>query len=168
MSEITTMTTTEHRRQYADDGVTLVRAAFDPAWIDRLRAASDRAMSQRGELTREYDTNEGGRFHATTFLWLSDPDVEAFDLEPGDVVAHHVMTLHGAPGNTHSGARRRGLSTRWCGDDAVYDPRDKTMPLPFDPGIAAGAPMRADRLPLIFTRDLAGPPRPPGSARAAQ
>lgn len=51
MSEITTMTTTEHRRQYADDGVTLVRAAFDPAWIDRLRAASDRAMSQRGWTT---------------------------------------------------------------------------------------------------------------------
>ena len=45
------------------------------------------------------------------------------DSEPGDVVVHHVMTLHGAPGNAHSDRRRRGLATRWCGDDAVYDPR---------------------------------------------
>ncbi len=85
-----------------------------------------------------------------------DPDgsdehrVVCFDIEPGDVVAHHVMTLHGARGNATTSARRRGLSTRWCGDDAVYDPRPATMVLPFEPGIAAGAPMRGDYFPVVI------------------
>lgn len=85
-----------------------------------------------------------------------DPDTEpgqrvvSFELEPGDVVVHHVMTLHGAPGNGHSDRRRRGLATRWCGDDATYDPRPMTMQLPFDPGLAPGAPMRAEVFPTVI------------------
>ncbi len=77
--------------------------------------------------------------------------VVCFDIEPGDVVAHHVMTLHGARGNATSSVRRRGLATRWCGDDAFYDPRPATMVLPFDPGIPAGAPMRGGYFPVVVS-----------------
>ena len=81
-----------------------------------------------------------------------DPDVRivTFDLEPGDVVAHHVMTMHGAKGNATVDRRRRGLATRWAGDDMVYDPRPKTMQLPWEPDIAPGAPLRSARFPVVF------------------
>jgi ectoine hydroxylase-related dioxygenase (phytanoyl-CoA dioxygenase family) len=84
-----------------------------------------------------------------------DPDGDpnnimlCWHLEPGDVVAHHVRTLHGAPGNGALDRRRRGLATRWCGDDATYDPRPFTMKLPFDPGIDAGSPMQGNYFPLV-------------------
>ncbi len=40
-------------------------------------------------------------------------------MAPGDCSIHHVRTLHGAPGN-ETKFRRRGLATRWIGDDAVF------------------------------------------------
>jgi ectoine hydroxylase-related dioxygenase (phytanoyl-CoA dioxygenase family) len=84
-----------------------------------------------------------------------DPDGDdanrmlSWHLEPGDVVVHHVRTLHGAPGNSAATRRRRGLATRWCGDDATYDPRPYTMKLPFEPGIEAGAPMVGEFFPQV-------------------
>jgi ectoine hydroxylase-related dioxygenase (phytanoyl-CoA dioxygenase family) len=267
------MTTVQQRQQYRDDGVTVVRGAFDDVWVERIREVTARSMAEQTGLTREYETNAGGRFHAATFLWLHDADVAAFvrespaariaaelmgsetvsfffdhllvkepgtenptpwhqdlpywpvagsqicslwfaldpvdessggvryvagshrtqqwyraqsfggtdkytdpdlppppdpdadganctivsfDLEPGDVVVHHVMTLHGAPGNGRSDRRRRGLATRWCGDDAVFDPRARTMELPFDPDVQPGDPMRSNRFPVILDRRQQG------------
>lgn len=59
------------------------------------------------------------------------PDIEAgrdayniisWAVEPGDLVLFHPATLHGgAP--THPGGRRRTLTLRFFGADAVYDPR---------------------------------------------
>lgn len=61
------------------------------------------------------------------------PDVEAsrdeFDIvswavEPGDMVVFHANVLHGgAP--TSPGRRRRTVSLRYFGDDAVYAPRQR-------------------------------------------
>jgi ectoine hydroxylase-related dioxygenase (phytanoyl-CoA dioxygenase family) len=60
------------------------------------------------------------------------PDIEAdrdrweivsFAVEPGDVVIFHPKVLHGgAP--THPGTRRRTLTLRFFGEDAVYEPRE--------------------------------------------
>lgn len=47
----------------------------------------------------------------------------AWDMEPGDVVAFHALTLHGASGNRSTSRRRRAWATRWCGDDARYAAR---------------------------------------------
>jgi len=49
-------------------------------------------------------------------------DIVAFPTEPGDVVLFHPATLHGgAP--THAGMRRRTLTLRFFGQNAVYDQR---------------------------------------------
>jgi ectoine hydroxylase-related dioxygenase (phytanoyl-CoA dioxygenase family) len=49
----------------------------------------------------------------------------------GDCLVFHAMIVHGAPGNDTAGARRRGLSLRYTGDDARYDPRPGThVPVP--------------------------------------
>jgi ectoine hydroxylase-related dioxygenase (phytanoyl-CoA dioxygenase family) len=49
-------------------------------------------------------------------------DIVSFPVEPGDVVLFHPALLHGgAP--THPGMRRRTLTLRFFGADAVYDAR---------------------------------------------
>lgn len=64
------------------------------------------------------------------------PDIEAerdqhtilhWEMEPGDVLIHHPLTLHYASGNASATGRRRGLALRYLGDDAVYDDRPGTF-----------------------------------------
>ncbi|MGB0440748.1 MAG: phytanoyl-CoA dioxygenase family protein, partial [Paracoccaceae bacterium] len=66
---------------------------------------------------------------------VPDPDAQGMDirewaLEPGDAVAFHFMTLHGARGN-RSDHRRRAFSVRLLGDDARYTERPGPTSPPF-------------------------------------
>lgn len=80
-------------------------------------------------------------------------DIRSWDLNPGDAIAFHFMTVHGAPENL-SANRRRAFSARLLGDDATYVIRAGEMSPPF-PGLeqrlAPGAPMDAAEFPLIHT-----------------
>jgi ectoine hydroxylase-related dioxygenase (phytanoyl-CoA dioxygenase family) len=56
------------------------------------------------------------------YMPVPDPDAEGmrvleWEMEPGDAVAFHYRTLHGARGN-EAGARRRAFSLRLLGEDA--------------------------------------------------
>ena len=53
-------------------------------------------------------------------------DIVSFNVRPGDVVIHHVMTVHGAGGNP-SGRWRRAVSFRYCGDKIRYRDRKGAM-----------------------------------------
>jgi ectoine hydroxylase-related dioxygenase (phytanoyl-CoA dioxygenase family) len=87
------------------------------------------------------------------------PDIEGerdryrilgWDLEPGDAVAFHFMTLHGAPANKNTARRRRAVSTRWIGDDAVFVRRKGVTSPPFrDLKLSPGDPMDAPEFPLV-------------------
>lgn len=46
-----------------------------------------------------------------------------WSLDPGDVLIHHALTLHGAPGNLSTSQRRRAWAFRWFGDDVVFHRR---------------------------------------------
>lgn len=48
-----------------------------------------------------------------------DYDIVSFDVEPGDVIVHHVRTVHGAGANL-SDRNRRAISLRYCGDQVRY------------------------------------------------
>jgi len=50
-------------------------------------------------------------------------DIVSFAVRPGDVVIFHPAMLHGGAA-THGGTRRRTLSLRFFGEDAVYDRRE--------------------------------------------
>lgn len=109
----------------------------------------------------------GSRFEPATFIKdrpFEDqglepiPDIDgqrdryrilSWDLEPGDCLVHHALTVHGAPGNSTADRRRRGLALRFTGDDARYDPHPGTFRLLRDPGIAPGAPMDCDLFPRV-------------------
>lgn len=89
------------------------------------------------------------------------PDIEAakenfpvlgWELEPGDVVCFHMLTLHSARGVTGE-HRRRVFSVRFMGDDIAHAPRSwKTSP--DFPGLIhelpAGAKMAHPLFPLLW------------------
>ena len=74
-----------------------------------------------------------------------------WDLEPGDCIAFHALTLHGAPGNPLD-RRRRAFAARYTGDDARYTPRDGFMspPPPTSGAPAPGRPMDSDAFPVVW------------------
>lgn len=79
-----------------------------------------------------------------------DPaDVIGWELEPGDAVAFHMLTLHQAAG---SPTRRRAFSLRLLGDDATYAPRPHRTSPPFpelDGELEAGGPMDHPLFPVL-------------------
>jgi ectoine hydroxylase-related dioxygenase (phytanoyl-CoA dioxygenase family) len=79
-------------------------------------------------------------------------DLVGFDLEPGDCVVFHGLTLHGAPGNASNTIRRRAVSVRWTGDDARFVLREGFMspPPPETGGPAPGAPMDSEVFPVVW------------------
>jgi ectoine hydroxylase-related dioxygenase (phytanoyl-CoA dioxygenase family) len=82
-------------------------------------------------------------------------DIKSWRMAPGDCLVFHAMIVHGAPGNVTGGndtpgARRRGLSLRYTGDDARYDPRPGTFQFPHKPELDAGAPMTCALFPQAW------------------
>jgi ectoine hydroxylase-related dioxygenase (phytanoyl-CoA dioxygenase family) len=85
----------------------------------------------------------------------AEPDryrVLGWELEPGDAVCFHMLTLHGA-GGVDGPDRRRVLSLRFLGDDMVHAPRRWTTSPPF-PGLEdelpAGAPLDHPLFPVLW------------------
>ena len=88
-------------------------------------------------------------------------DILSWELEPGDCLVHHVRSLHGAPCNESDTNRRRGLATRWIGDDITYATRDG-IPEPMTnslqdlaPELVLGAPFDHPNFPVVWERPSA-------------
>jgi ectoine hydroxylase-related dioxygenase (phytanoyl-CoA dioxygenase family) len=78
----------------------------------------------------------------------------AWALQPGDVVAFHMLTLHasGGVGATH---RRREFSARYLGDDMRHAVRPWRTSPPFSglsERLADGAELADDLFPLVWSR----------------
>jgi ectoine hydroxylase-related dioxygenase (phytanoyl-CoA dioxygenase family) len=50
-------------------------------------------------------------------------DLVHFEAEPGDVLVHHYLTVHGTGGNASRYQVRRAASIRYTGDDIRFEPR---------------------------------------------
>ena len=92
------------------------------------------------------------------YLPVPDPEKEGLKiaewaLEPGDAIAFDFRVLHGARGN-HTSKRRRALSLRFVGDDAVYCARPGQTSPPF-PGhnMVPGQKLRTDWFPVIWPHE---------------
>ena len=80
-------------------------------------------------------------------------DIRSWALEPGDAIAFHFLTVHGAPANLSAQHRRRGFALRLLGDDAVYARRSGEVSPPFpglDKRLQPGDPMDTDEFPLVY------------------
>ncbi|GJM38729.1 MAG: phytanoyl-CoA dioxygenase [Acidimicrobiales bacterium] len=99
-----------------------------------------------------YVADPGGRYELVPDLdaEIEDHKVIGFAVEPGDVVCFHYRTLHDAPGNTLA-SRRRAVSLRWIGDDAVFAERPWPVSPPYEAdGLVVGGPLGDDsRFPLV-------------------
>ena len=81
-------------------------------------------------------------------------EIASFDMAPGDAIAFHFLTVHGAPGNASASARRRAFAHRWVGDDVRFRIRGGEVSPPFpevhrrlrdgDPLDDPGVPARVD------------------------
>ena len=75
----------------------------------------------------------------------------SWEMEPGDVLVHHPLTVHGAAGNASKTRRRAAVSIRYLGEDAIWDPRPATMPLPGAPSYRAGERLSDEqRFPTVW------------------
>jgi ectoine hydroxylase-related dioxygenase (phytanoyl-CoA dioxygenase family) len=76
--------------------------------------------------------------------------VVSYGVEPGDVIVFHFRVLHDAPGNPSPDRRRRVVSLRWVGDDAVWAERPWQVSPPFEPdGLRPGDPLDDERFPVV-------------------
>lgn len=118
-------------------------------------------------------SHQGPWYMPRTFLdgqakWFPDgslaelPDIEGdpqrfrvigWELEPGDAVFFHMLTLHAAAG-VDGTRRRRVLSVRFLGDDMVHAVRSWVTSPPFpglDERLADGAPLDDPLFPVLWT-----------------
>ncbi|MBX9846483.1 MAG: phytanoyl-CoA dioxygenase family protein [Xanthobacteraceae bacterium] len=79
-------------------------------------------------------------------------DIVHFDTKPGDVIAHHLLTLHHSPGNSLSNRRRRAIAIRYAGDDVTYAKRVMGPQPPRDPGLKTGDKIGCDIFPQVWPR----------------
>ena len=82
-----------------------------------------------------------------------DYDIRSWDLQPGDAIAFHFLTIHGAPSNLSSTHRRRGFAARFLGDDAVYAQRSGEISPPFpglDQRLKPGDQLDTEEFPIVF------------------
>jgi len=82
----------------------------------------------------------------------SELPILGWELEPGDVVCFHMLSLHASRG-VDGTRRRRVFSVRFIGDDVTHAPR-RWRTSPDFPGltaeIAAGAPMDHPLFPVLW------------------
>ena len=79
--------------------------------------------------------------------------VLSWDMQPGDVLCHHPLTVHGASGNASATQTRVGLSIRYLGKDVRWDPREHTMKLRRPPEVAPGEYPEDDvAFPTVWSR----------------
>jgi ectoine hydroxylase-related dioxygenase (phytanoyl-CoA dioxygenase family) len=70
----------------------------------------------------------------------------SWTMAPGDCLIHHPLTVHGAEGNFSPTRRRVGISTRYFGRDAQWDPRAAVMKVTGDPQLPAGKRPEDDKV----------------------
>lgn len=78
-----------------------------------------------------------------------------WEMEPGDILMFHPLTLHGSYGNSHRKRRRRALALRWTGDDVVWAPTSKRMPVHFPHTSKIGGGLSGAAFPRILPEPIA-------------
>ena len=124
-----------------------------PVWISGSHRWGRLFLPQKFDPTKRYDHDEAVYDEMPDFDAAPD-DYEflSWDLEPGDVVAFHFLTVHGAPGNPLA-ERRRAFAARFLGDDMRYARRPGETSPPFPTVKAApGDRMPEDVCPQVWPR----------------
>lgn len=130
---------------------------MDPVREASLRCVAGSHLWEKPVLPTKWLTEENFFPDTGEYIPVPDPDREPmrfkvleWEMEPGDAVAFHYKTLHGARGND-SASRRRAFSLRLVGDDARYVERPGRTSPPFPGhGMKPGERLREDWFPVIW------------------
>ena len=132
---------------------------LDPVRAASLRCVAGSHLWPREVLPTRWLAESSFYPNPEHYMPVPDPDAEGmrvleWEMEPGDAVAFHYLTLHGARGNEAAG-RRRAFSLRLLGDDARYVERPGRTSPPY-PGhdMVPGQWLRQDWFPMLL--DTAG------------
>jgi len=125
---------------------------LDPVTTATLRCVAGSHLWAKDVVPTRWVSEDA--FFEGDYMPVPDPDADGmriveFEMEPGDAVAFHYRTLHGARGN-QSDTRRRAFSLRLLGDDARYVTRPGPTSPPF-PGhdMVEGQRLREDWFPIL-------------------
>ncbi len=130
---------------------------MDPVRAASLRCVAGSHLWEKPVLPTRWLAETSFYADDAAYMPVPDPDAEGmtvleWEMEPGDAVAFHFRTLHGARGND-AASRRRAFSLRLVGDDARYGARPGPTSPPFPGhGMSPGARLREDWFPVIFRR----------------
>ncbi|USG60991.1 phytanoyl-CoA dioxygenase family protein [Sneathiella marina] len=129
----------------------------DPVKEASLRLVAGSHLWDKPVLPTRWFSDEDFYASEDEYLPVPDPDADPdkysvleWEMEPGDAVAFHYKTLHGARGN-RTDARRRAFSLRLVGDDARYTERPGPTSPPFDGhDMQPGQTLREDWFPVVW------------------
>jgi len=127
---------------------------LDPVSDATLRCVAGSHLWDRPVLPTRWVSEQSFYPDAEHYLPVPDPDAEGmrileWPMEPGDAIAFHFSTLHGARGNVGA-FRRRAFSVRYLGDDARFAERPGRTSPPFPGhGMVNGQRLREDWFPLV-------------------
>jgi ectoine hydroxylase-related dioxygenase (phytanoyl-CoA dioxygenase family) len=76
--------------------------------------------------------------------------IVTWDVQPGDVLLFGFGTLHFSTGVPDGETTRRGLGTRWTGDDARYEPSVGNIPMFWEHGLRPGDPFGGPVFPQVL------------------
>lgn len=127
---------------------------LDPVRQASLRCVAGSHLWEKDVLPTRWLAETSFYPNPEDYIPVPDPDGEGlkvleWEMEPGDAVAFHYRTLHGARGN-EAATRRRAFSLRLVGEDARYVTRPGRTSPPFpDHGMQAGERLREDWFPIL-------------------
>lgn len=90
---------------------------FKPTAFSEEDINAEWIQNAEGEDLPDFDTHR------------DDYDILAWEMKAGDAIVFSAEAIHGAGVNQTTDRRRVALSTRWLGDDAVWDPRPGVDPI---------------------------------------
>ena len=127
---------------------------LDPVREASLRCVAGSHLWPKDVLPTRWLSGAGFYPGDQDYIPVPDPEAEGmaileWEMAPGDAVAFHFRTLHGARGNT-TDRRRRAFSLRLVGEDARYVDRPGPTSPPFPGhGMQPGERLREDWFPVL-------------------
>ena len=74
----------------------------------------------------------------------------SFDVEPGDAIAFHALTVHGSHPNTSNDMPRRAYAIRFTGSEVRYYDGPVWNPYIVNPSLKTGDVLDSDQYPVVF------------------
>ncbi len=82
-----------------------------------------------------------------------EENIKCTEVDVGDIVAFHALTIHRGLANNTS-RRRRAYSIRYAGDDVVYSPRPGVHKMMLVKQLHAGGEIDCNRYPVVYNSSL--------------